>query len=151
MTKRVADMTEEERDAKRSYHREYQRKWRVANPGSAAHSGRKYRAAHPDKVRASNAAWGAANPGYYVAAAYRRRYGLTPNDYDRLLAEQGHRCAICGAPVAPGKRLHVDHDHETSKVRGLLCHHCNTSLGGFRDSPAYLANAINYLERNQSV
>lgn len=56
-----------------------------------------------------------------------KRYGITPEQYDEILEEQGGVCKIC--KNLPGKyRLHVDHDHETGKVRGLLCVTCNSRL-----------------------
>jgi len=60
---------------------------------------------------------------------------------------QSGRCAICGDP--PGKRgLHLDHDHLTGIVRGLLCHRCNFGIGLFRDSEELLMRAITYLGRS---
>jgi Recombination endonuclease VII len=53
--------------------------------------------------------------------------GITDADYEALLAAQGGGCAICGNPPKT-RRLHVDHDHKTGKVRGLLCHRCNRAL-----------------------
>jgi len=73
-----------------------------------------------------------------------RRLGVTREDYDRALAEQKGRCAICESEP---RRLHIDHDHATGKLRGLLCHHCNTALGNLRDDPERLRAAIRYLER----
>jgi len=78
--------------------------------------------------------------------AYMRRYGITIEEYEILLAEQNNGCAICAALTgANGKRLSVDHNHQTGEVRGLLCDDCNTALGKFKDSPSLLAKAINYL------
>lgn len=79
----------------------------------------------------------------------RKLYGLTPERYDELLIAQGGGCAICGRPDAHkgGIRLHVDHDHDTGKVRGLLCSRCNQSIGAFEDDPALLRLAVAYLER----
>ena len=148
--KRVADMTAEERDAQRAADRARY----AADPGPRRASAlRHLRSLTGEKLaakRARQAAWNRAHP-HVGRAAKLRMHGLTLDDYDRMLAEQGHRCAICGTPAAPGERLHVDHDHETSEVRGLLCGPCNRGLGLYKDSPALLANAINYLERNQSV
>jgi hypothetical protein len=61
-----------------------------------------------------------------------KKFGLTEEDYQRILAEQGGVCAICsGPPDTRWKTLAVDHDHVTRKVRGLLCMVCNTMLGRF--------------------
>jgi hypothetical protein len=76
--------------------------------------------------------------------AYRHKYKLSVVEYEELLAAQGGVCAICSIP--PGKRrLHVDHDHATGKVRGILCNSCNTGLGHFRDDPVLLDLARRYL------
>jgi hypothetical protein len=72
----------------------------------------------------------------------RRRYGVGQADFDEMLAEQGGVCAICGAPDPQ----HVDHDHRTGWVRGILCFNCNGGLGQFRDNPVFLAEAITYLK-----
>lgn len=67
------------------------------------------------------------------------------DEYDRRLNEQGGGCAICGE-FPTEKKLAVDHDHETGRVRGLLCMRCNTALGHFEDSITLLEAAIDYLE-----
>lgn len=61
----------------------------------------------------------------------RARYGLSAAEYDRLLEVQNGVCRICKLPCSTGKRLAVDHDHVTRKVRGLLCRRCNRGLGHF--------------------
>jgi hypothetical protein len=65
----------------------------------------------------------------YYARAIKRNYGLSWGDYTRLLQSQNSLCAICMTPHH--KRLHVDHCHETGRVRGLLCGPCNTALGKY--------------------
>ena len=77
-------------------------------------------------------------------AALRLKYGLTMEAYTAMLDEQGGACAICGS-APDGRPLHVDHDHATGAVRGLLCGLCNAGLGNYRDDPALLAKAIAYL------
>lgn len=74
-----------------------------------------------------------------------RKYGLTPESYAQLLDKQGGVCAIC-SKQEEGKRLAVDHDHESGKVRGLLCGQCNTGLGKFYDNVDTLSKAILYLQ-----
>lgn len=63
------------------------------------------------------------------------KYGITVEDYDRLLAQQQGLCAICGSERG-ATSFHVDHDHNTGKVRGFLCARCNIALGGFGDDAA---------------
>lgn len=76
------------------------------------------------------------------------RYGLSAEDYLKLKEEQNSCCAICGRSEELFKRrLHVDHSHNTGKVRGLLCSSCNTALGKFEDSPDRLLVAYNYLSK----
>lgn len=73
-----------------------------------------------------------------------QKYGMTPEDYEILRDKQKGVCAIC--KLLPGnKRLHVDHCHETGRVRGLLCSGCNTGLGSLGDSADNLLSAIAYL------
>lgn len=73
---------------------------------------------------------------------------MTIEDYDRMLAAQGGGCAICGRPPRDDISLHVDHDHETERIRGLLCFPCNNTLGDFNDDPVRLYAAANYLARD---
>lgn len=67
--------------------------------------------------------------GYFL----QRTYGITLADFERMLEAQGGRCKICDAPPPnkslKSRRLLVDHCHKTGKVRGLLCHKCNTAVG----------------------
>jgi len=92
------------------------------------------------KSNAKRKASGAARDCYL-----RKTYGISGQDYDRLLAEQGNACKLCGWKRGPKhRRLAVDHDHETGKVRGLLCQVCNGSIGvlenvGLEKVQAYLA------------
>lgn len=117
------------------------------------------KAANREQAKEYNAAY-RARPGVKeeLSAKHRmwqlRRYGLTPEEYDKLLAEQGGVCAICGLPEyvidrRKGKPrcLSVDHDHVTLKVRGLLCGRCNRTIGHFEDNPAVLARAAAYLQK----
>jgi hypothetical protein len=75
-------------------------------------------------------------------------YGLDENTFKELLEQQDGKCAICFGDVTEGLNLVVDHNHETGKVRGILCSICNMSLGGFKDSLEYLRSAVKYLEES---
>lgn len=118
--KRVHNITEDEKERRKTYNRTIERRRRVR-----------------DKVM-------------------RDKYGITIDDYEAMLASQGGNCAICGGQHTPEdrwksglKNLRVDHDHTTGRVRGLLCFHCNTGLGHFRDSPELLSEALAYLSRSE--
>lgn len=73
----------------------------------------------------------------------RREYGITPSDYDNMLADQGGRCRIC----QERRTLVVDHDHSTGRVRGLLCNCCNRCIGQLGDQYESVSKAQTYLVR----
>lgn len=76
------------------------------------------------------------------------RKGLTPKDYDALLEQQNDGCYLCGGRPSRTPYLHVDHDHKTGVVRGLLCDSCNLGLGKLQDSAEILTRAVAYLQRD---
>lgn len=77
----------------------------------------------------------------------RRTYGISARQYDDMLIAQGHRCAICKNKCSTGRRLSVDHDHETGRVRGLLCSKCNRAVGLMADNVARFVDAAGYLHK----
>lgn len=79
----------------------------------------------------------------------RNKYSMTVENYNKLLAQQGGKCAICRKHQSEFKYpLHVDHDHQTGRVRGLLCCGCNTGLGHFekfhKEMQTYLNDCNDY-------
>lgn len=72
-------------------------------------------------------------------------YGLTLAQFESMLAEQGHVCAICGKTNKNGSRLSVDHNHSTGRIRALLCSKCNQALGLFDEDQERMFAAIEYL------
>ena len=84
----------------------------------------------------------------YRAVQYKNSYGLTIAEYDELLVRQDGKCAICKLPPDK-KRLCIDHDHKTGKVRGLLCDRCNLLLGRVYDDCSILSSAIEYLNQTK--
>jgi Autographiviridae endonuclease VII len=76
----------------------------------------------------------------------RKNYqGFSGQDYDALFLKQGGACAVCGNQQKC--YLHVDHDHTTGVVRGLLCSDCNTALGHLHDSPEIICNLLQYISQ----
>ena len=72
----------------------------------------------------------------------KSRYGLTTEDFSAMILEQQNKCKICGLDM---KDPQVDHNHDTGKVRALLCRPCNTSLGMLKEDPQTIRNMLNYI------
>lgn len=86
------------------------------------------------------------------ASHIKKKYGVTQEDLEVLMKNQDGRCAICKTDKGTRKSwksLAIDHDHETGKVRGLLCQICNTVLGMFNDDPKLFESSISYLDRHK--
>lgn len=75
------------------------------------------------------------------------KYGLTEDDVHSMLDAQGGCCDICGVEFHQYE-FHIDHDHKTGTVRGLLCSKCNTAIGFLQDNPDFMRNAANYIEKS---
>lgn len=82
------------------------------------------------------------------SARYKQKYGITLEEYEVLLAQQNNKCFICGIEHSNNKPLYVDHCHKTETVRKLLCQHCNSGLGMFRDNPELLIKAADYIRKH---
>ena len=103
-----------------------------------------------DRVLAGCRRWRENNPekrkSIYAKSSRKRLYGLTEEQFQTMLSSQDGKCSICGRERSQlVKQLCVDHDHETGKVRGLLCDKCNRGLGFFNDDHELLKKALNYL------
>lgn len=83
-------------------------------------------------------------------AMLKREYGITPEQFEQAMIEQEGRCKICKDDLLEAAYPAIDHDHATNKFRGLLCLHCNTGLGQFKDSIKLLLAAVAYLEDSRA-
>lgn len=104
---------------------------------------------HKKKRRAYQKKWCKRNQErltIYSRTYKLKEYGMTLTDYEILYAKQQGKCAICEGSSNGKGRLHVDHDHISNRVRGLLCFDCNSAIGKLRDDPELLYKAISYLE-----
>ena len=134
----------------KKYNKEYsarlevQEKYRIKN----ATSGRKAYRKHYKQTKAGKRS----NLKYrrkpevklrYQNYRLKKRYGITIKNYWDLVAKQNGVCLICNK--SDGHKLHIDHDHKTGKVRGLLCGSCNRGLGMFKEDIKHLKSAIKYL------
>ncbi len=110
---------------------------------------KKYYEENKDKVKAYIQIYSKTNPDVQRKAQYKRKFDITIDDYDKMFNKQEGKCPICEKPQSELKKLlHVDHDHKTGKIRGLLCGDCNLALGMFKDSKILLTNSIKYLSTN---
>ena len=83
----------------------------------------------------------------------QEKYGITMEQYEQMFVAQGGLCAICGKPERQKignviRGLSIDHDHKTNKIRELLCHRCNVSIGLMGESVDVLASSIRYLTKH---
>lgn len=85
--------------------------------------------------------------GYHL----KYRYGITQDEFNKIIELQDGLCAICQKSPTGAKPWHVDHDHSTGRVRGILCHSCNTALGNFKDDPEILRKALEYLQTAETT
>lgn len=80
--------------------------------------------------------------------AFRRelkhKYGMSVEAFEAMRGEQNGLCKICSR-INDGKRLFIDHDHDTGRVRGLLCNPCNMAIGALREDPNLFAKALHYI------
>ena len=118
--------------------------------------------ANKEAYKARAAAWKVANRAAKLESQrgtnLRLKYGIEPTDFEQMFLEQEGRCPLCFVEMVTGdtrqysgngaRRACVDHDHETGKIRGILCNRCNRSIGLLRDDPAILRRAADYLEKN---
>ncbi len=125
--------------------KEKQKRWRLANPEK--YKAQRDRANQRRKER-----------GYYEKNAdtifenyLKRTYKIDLNKYNSLLSEQSGVCAVCKNECVTGKKLAVDHNHDTGEVRGLLCAKCNRGIGNFNDNLDRLKSAVLYLEKHSEL
>lgn len=119
-----------------------------------------YSAEHREELRQNSRDWAKADPERAHKSSYnsylKKNFGITIEEFEDLLKKQNYLCACCGrhkdSNVSDGhgkvRRLAVDHDHSTGKIRGLLCTYCNVGIGYLGDSAEGLNKALAYLNRN---
>lgn len=135
-------------------YREYARISRLRHPERNKLSCKKYywkmKATNPDKLRRqgriNSARWRDKYPERVAAIKRRFLYKLEPSQFEAMKLFQSNSCAICRSSFNT-KRIHVDHDMETEKVRGLLCGTCNRGIGHFSHSIEVLKLALKYLDQ----
>lgn len=123
---------------------EYNRDYRERNRPQLLEKQARYREENRERLREEQREL--SKRGYHRNYHLVRTYGITAEQFDRMAYEQGYVCAACGEPEqSKNGHLHVDHDHETGQIRGLLCQRCNTAIGQAGDDPERLVKLSAYL------
>jgi len=91
------------------------------------------------------------NKDNLVSANMKYKYGISLEDFSKMISDQGNKCAICLKEMIGHKNRVVDHDHKNGKVRSLLCGRCNLGLGKFCDNADTLKSAADYVSRWKST
>ncbi len=99
-------------------------------------------------MKAAAIAWHAANPEQKSSTTLMRKYGITLDQKIGMLASQNNCCALCGDPIVDVSKACVDHCHDSTNLRDILCNSCNVGLGHFKDSKERLEQAILYLDKH---
>lgn len=123
------------------------KQWYLRNRDHAIAQVKAWQQANPERVKATRKAARPRRASIDRDARLRRVFGLSAEEYEAMLAKQGGRCALCKRIPQKGRSLHIDHNHTTGLVRGLLCFRCNAGMGQFQDDIFRFADAIVYLAR----
>ena len=100
---------------------------------------------NPEAHRRSSKNWREKKPDRHADNHAKHLYGVEHGTYARMFTDQFGLCAICNGPPKEGERLHIDHCHDTGKVRALLCRGCNTGIGQLKHDPELVLKARDYL------
>ena len=116
--------------------KQYSAKWAAQNPKA----GKSWRAKNPDRKRLHDR-----------SSKLKALYGINVDQYDKMVYDQGGRCLVCKEiPLSKKGKvgLHVDHDHLSGRIRGLLCHGCNVALGHLKENEDIVRNLLSYIQKH---
>jgi len=122
---------------------EARRKYQSSRNGTRGEYRKQYYSKNRDRIIRETSLYYHKNKALVSKQGRARRYGITVKDVERIISKGV--CEICLIKLELLRDMYFDHDHNTGKVRGLLCHKCNTGLGCFSDSPDKLQAALDYL------
>lgn len=136
---RVRELNRIDREKNPEKYKKWREDYEKRNRDHLRSQGKEFRERHKDRLQKK---------------AVCKLHNIEISDYEEMVKDQENKCKICGMEetrIWKGKpmRLCIDHDHKTGKIRGLLCHSCNTGLGKFCDNTDLLERAIMYLMDNE--
>jgi hypothetical protein len=107
-----------------------------------------YRAINKEKIKQKRKNYKSNKKEEIKRYELKRRYNVTPEQYNKTFSKQEGKCAICYNEFKSTQNTHVDHNHITGNFRGLLCRSCNQGIGYLKDDIKILKSAIKYLKDN---
>ena len=134
---------------------EYSKKWRELNKQKLAEDHAQYYQENKEKLKQASRDHFIGYKVKHRENTLKRKYGIDNIQYEKLFSEQRGLCAICLRSEITKhqsgtiRRLAVDHDHETGKIRGLLCSKCNNAIGYLEDNVEFLDRAKKYLQKHK--
>jgi len=127
------------------------RKWHAEHREEANAYRRQWSLENPEKEKASQNAWRAANRDHIRNQQLIKKYGIDLEGFNKIFETKGKVCCICGATESGnGRDFHLDHHRATLRIRGVLCHACNTMIGLARELVSTLQKAIDYLAASEN-
>lgn len=128
----------------------YQKLWKEAHIGYSKEKSKEWRSKNPEKRKEHFISFKEKNPKYYQDKHLKGSYGISIQDYETMLHNQNGLCAICRTHYesVSRKRLFVDHNHKTGKIRALLCHKCNAAIGMANEDTDILFAMVSYLNEH---
>ena len=146
-------LTQEQRDRYNATARITQKKWREENAELHRERSRQWKANNKDLAKKLHAEWRAKNRqklrDINKETYFRLKYGISLEERNNMLAQQGGKCAICGTTSPNSVGWVIDHCHTTNKVRAILCNPCNLALGYVRDDVEIMLRMIEYIEKHK--
>jgi hypothetical protein len=125
------------------------KQWHQNNPDKRKEQKRRHYEKYKDKIDQRSKEWYANNKDRYRDNAFRRKYGITLAEYEVKREQQNYCCAICRTSETDcGKKMFVDHNHQTGAVRKLLCTQCNAGIGMLQDDPEIMERAARYIREH---
>lgn len=106
---------------------------------------------YPEKVKLQKQQYYKNNIDRQAGYKLLSTYGVTLDQYNEKLKTQNNVCAVCLKECSSGRKLSVDHNHETGQIRGLLCLNCNRAIGNLKDNLNIINNMANYLKQYERI
>jgi len=129
--------------------RKYVREWRIKNKDKLREQDREWKKKNRQNIATLARIRYQKNSQKELDRIRFKKYGITGEEFRTIVQKQNGRCPICSRTI--DKNLSVDHNHDTGKIRGIICNKCNLSIGNAESDPNRLRAMANYLEKNNEI